>query len=270
LLSSVDILVRVVAKELHPIEIVFFRNFFSIFVLLPYFLHVGFARLKTARLGYHVVRGGFHAFSMCMWFMAVAFMPLAEATALTFMIPVYASIGAILFLSERSQLGRWLAVAVGFVGMLVIVRPGFTGIGLGAILVTLSAISVAVSKVMTKSLARTDSTPAIVFYMTIILSAFTFVPMLFVWRMPSPTALLWMAAMATLGTLAHLCMTQGYREGDLSAVEPANFVRLIWAASFAFVLFGEIPEIWTWAGAAIIMSGTLFLMRVEARRTPVQ
>lgn len=278
MLAGVDIVVRIVAKELHPVEIVFFRSFFSIFVLLPYFLKAGLGRLKTRRLGYHVVRGAFHTVSMSAWFMAVSFMPLAEATAISFMIPVYTSIGAILFLSERSQVGRWLAVAVGFAGMLVIVWPDLGGfreetgnvVGLGAILVTLSAIAVAVSKVMTKSLARTDSTPSIVFYFTVNLSVFTFVPMLFLWRTPSLEALLWLAAIAVLGTGAHLCMTQGYREGDLSAVEPANFVRLVWAAAFAFAIFGEVPAIWTWAGAAIIMVGTFYLMRRETRKRKAQ
>lgn len=271
-------MVRIVAKELHPVEIVFFRSFFSIFVLLPYFLKAGLGRLKTRRLGYHVIRGAFHTLSMSTWFMAISFMPLAEATAISFMIPVYTSIGAILFLSERSQLGRWLAVGVGFAGMLVIVWPelGGTrgeadgGIAPGAVLVTVSAIAVAVSKVMTKSLARTDSTPSIVFYFTVNLSIFTFIPMLFLWKTPSVAALLWLAAIAVLGTLAHLCMTQGYREGDLSAVEPANFIRLVWAAAFAFVIFGEIPSVWTWAGAAIIMAGTLYLMRREAQKRAVQ
>jgi drug/metabolite transporter (DMT)-like permease len=194
------------------------------------------------------------------------------------MIPVYTSIGAILFLSERSETGRWLAVAVGFAGMLVIVWPDIggigdatgTGISLGAVLVTLSAIAVAVSKVMTKSLARTDSTPTIVFYMTMNLSIFTFIPTLFLWQTPSLEALLWLAAIAVLGTFAHLCMTQGYREGDLSAVEPANFVRLVWAAAFAFAIFGEVPAIWTWAGAVIIMVGTFYLMRREAQKRKAQ
>lgn len=277
-MASVDIIVRILAKELHPVEIVFFRCFFSIFVLLPYFLKAGLGRLKTRRLGFHVTRGAFHTVSMTAWFTAVAITPLAEATALSFMIPVYTSIGAILFLSERSQIGRWLAVAVGFAGMLVIVWPDLGGfrngtggtISLGAALVTLSAISVAVSKVMTKSLARTESTPSIVFYFTVNLSIFTFIPMLFLWKTPSLTALLWLIAIAVLGTFAHLCMTQGYREGDLSAVEPANFVRLVWAATFAFAIFGEVPAIWTWAGAAIIMVGTLYLMRREAQRRPAQ
>jgi drug/metabolite transporter (DMT)-like permease len=268
--------VRIVAKELPPVEIVFFRSFLSIFVLLPYFLKAGLGRLKTRRLGYHVIRGAFHTMSMLAWFTAISFMPLAEATAISFMIPVYTSIGAILFLSERSQIGRWLAVAVGFGGMLVIVWPdlgGARGAGTmtsGALLVTGSAIAVAVSKVMTKSLARTDSTPSIVFYFTVNLSVFTFIPMLFLWKTPSATALLCLVAIAVLGTLAHLCMTQGYHEGDLSAVEPANFVRLIWAAAFAFAIFGEIPAVWTWAGASIIMVGTLYLMRREAQKRAVQ
>ena len=133
LLAGLDGFVKVIAASgMHPIEIVFFRNFFGLIVLIPFFMRVGFSNLRTKRLGFHVVRGFVHATAMTSWFWALTLVPLAEATSLSFMMPVYASIGAILFMGELSRPFRWLSIALGFVGMLIILRPGFAEINIGS------------------------------------------------------------------------------------------------------------------------------------------
>ena len=127
--SGLDSVVKFVANEgMHPIQIVFFRNLFGLVVLLPLFLKSGFHQLRTSRLSFHILRGGIHSTSMISWFIAITLIPLADATALSFLTPIYASVGAILVMGEPSRQPRWIAIGIGFIGMLVILRPGFAAV----------------------------------------------------------------------------------------------------------------------------------------------
>jgi len=267
MLAGLDSIVKLVANEgMHPFQIVFFRILFGVVALLPVFMRVGFDQLKTSRPGFHVVRGVIHSSSMIAWFYAITVVPLADATALSFIIPVYASLGAILFLGEPADKIRWLAVVLGLAGMLVILRPGFAEVNFGAWLVVGSSIAIAISKLMAKSLARTDTPETIVFYMSLTITVVSFFPALTVWVWPPLEVWLWLMAMGIGGSFAHVVQTHAYRVGDVTAVEPMTYFRLIWAAAFAFVLFGEVPGVWTWVGTAVIVTGALLLTRHEARR----
>jgi drug/metabolite transporter (DMT)-like permease len=264
-LAAVDGLAKTVAQDLHPFQIVFFRNFFGAFCLVPFFLRYGLHHFRTERTGFHIIRGAVHVIGMLAWFTALTLIPLAEATALSFLLPMYASLGAILFLGEPNRLNRWISILVALIGMLIILRPGVVPVSFGAILVLLGGVTAAVSKIMTKSLARTDSPLTIVGYMTLVLTVVSLVPALFVWQTPSLSALALMALMGATGTGAHYLMTMSYRDGDLTLVEPATFGRLVWAALFGFIFFQEAPEIWTWIGSAVIIASATYLARIESK-----
>ena len=267
LLAGVDTFVKVVAKDLHTFEIVFFRNFFGAIFLLPFVLRPGFHQLRTKRIGFHAMRGVLHVIAMSSWFFALTLIPIAEATALSFILPMWASIGAIIFLGEPNRLSRWLSIALGIIGMLIIIRPGIVPITIGVLLVPLSSLAAAGVKIMTKSLARTDTPLTIIAYMSVILTLFSFIPAIFVWKTPSLAALGMMALMGAFGTLAHYFMTAAYRDGELTAVEPFTYVRLIWAAIIGYVFFSEAPVLWTWAGSAVIVAGAIYLARIEAMQS---
>lgn len=264
LLAGVDAFVKVVGQDMHPFQVVFFRNLFGAITIAPFILRGGLHRLRTNRLGFHAARGAVHVGSMFCWFTALTLIPLAEATALSFMLPMWASIGAIIFLGEPNRLNRWISIAVGLVGMLIIIRPGAVPISLGIVLVIIGSMCAAAHKVMTKSLARTDTPLTIIAYMSFFLTIFSLIPALFVWTTPSLLALGIFAFMGILGTWAHYLMTAAYRDGELTAVEPVTFARLIWAAIFGYIFFTEVPEIWTWAGSAVIVAGAIYLARIEA------
>ena len=265
ILAALDSAVKLVANEgMHPFQIVFFRILFGVMALLPFFMRVGFNRLKTKRLRTHIIRGVFHSSSMFAWFYAITIIPLADATALSFVVPVYASIGAIVFMGEPTNKIRWLAVLLGFAGMMIILRPGFADVNFGAWLVVVSAIAVAISKLMAKSLARTDSPETIVFYMSLTILVVSFIPALSVWIWPSTNIWFWLVALGVCGSFAHVVQTHSYRVGDVTAVEPVSYFRLIWAALFGFVIFGEVPEVWTWIGTAVIVTGAIILTRNES------
>ena len=265
LLASIDMLVKFTHAEGVPaMEIVFFRNFFGFLFLAPLLIRAG-TTLRSSRQAYMIARGLIHGLAMLGWFTAVTLIPLAEATALSFAVPVFATMGAIIFLRERSRLMRWIPIITGIIGVTVILRPGIEAISLGALLVIGSAVTTAISKLMTKSLARTETATTIVIHLNLTLAIATLLPALLVWSTPSLKALALMAAMGVVGTTAHVCWTHAYRIGEVTAVEPANFFRLIWAAGYGFFLFAEVPAVATWIGAAIILLGTVALIRAEAR-----
>jgi len=267
LLAGVDSVVKIAGREgMHPVQIVFFRNLFGLLALAPYFMRFGFGQMRTKRLKMHFLRGAIHVTAMISWFWALTLIPLAEATALGFMAPAYIAIGAILFMGERSHLNRWIAILIGFAGMLVILRPGFIEISLGAALVIYGTIAISAAKILAKSLTRTDAPTAIVAYWSLIVTFLSFFPALFFWSWPSWELLAWLAVVGVISSLGHITMTVSYRDGDLTAVEPATFFRLIWAALFGYFFFAEIPELWTWIGSAIIITGALMLMRSERDR----
>lgn len=264
-LAGLDSVVKFAANEgLHPIQIVFFRNLFGLIAVLPILMRAGFGQLRTKRPGFHIMRGGIHSISMICWFIALTLIPLADATALSFLIPIYTSVGAILFLGEPSQRMRWIAIFLGFIGMLIILRPGFAEISIGALLVVASSLAVAISKLMVKSLARTDTPATIVFFMSFTVTIISFFPALFYWKWPPVELWLWLILLGAAGTFAHVVQTHAYKMGEVTAVEPVSYFRLVWAAAFGFVLFGEVPMIWTWAGTAVIVTGAVLLTQAEA------
>lgn len=267
MLASLDGIVKVVNDlGMHPFEIAFLRNLFGVVALVPFFLRVGIYELRTFRLKTHISRGIIHAISMLTWFWALTVIPLADATALSFMMPVFASIGAIIFMKEPSKLIRWISIAIGFIGMLIILRPGFTEIGLGTWLVLGGTIFVAISKLLTKTLSRTESPTTIVAYMSLTLTVVSFFPAIWVWTWPTIEMWFWLIGMGGLGSLAHIIQTQAYKEGDVTLIEPAGFVRLIWAALIGFIIFDEKPLIWSWIGGAVIMVGVAMLIKKDSKK----
>ncbi len=150
--------VRFVSAEVHPFEIAFFRNVFGFLVFTPMLARSGLRLLHTRRLGAHVGRGAINSCSMLAWFTALSLIPLADATALALTGPLFVTLGAMFFLGETVRARRWIALGVGAAGTLVIIRPGFEEVSLGALLVLFTAFSVSGSKLIAKSLARTDST----------------------------------------------------------------------------------------------------------------
>jgi drug/metabolite transporter (DMT)-like permease len=266
MLALVDGIAKIAAGEgMHPFMIAFFRNLFGLVAMVPFFMRVGLARMKTTRLRMHLVRGAFHTMAMLCWFTALTLVPLAEATAMIFITPIFASIGAVLIMGEGSRLLRWASVAIGFAGMLIILRPGIADWNIGALLLIFNAITIAGVKLMIKSLSRTDTPVTIVAYMSLTLTVFSFLPALFVWQWPNPWLLFLLASMGGIGTVAHVIQTYSYRDGEITLVEPSSYMRLVWAAAVGYLLFGEVPGIWTWIGGAVIAGGAILLLRDEIR-----
>ena len=257
--------VRRVSAEIHPFEIFFVRQFVSVALLIPWFLGVGFANLKTSRAGLRITRGAIHTVSGMSLFFALSITPLAKLTALNMSVSLFTVVGAILFLREKSDRRRWAVLLIGFAGVIIIVQPGYEVIGLGVILVLSSRIFAATGKLLAKTLSKTENTATIVAYTATTIMVLSLIPTLFVWKTPNLEQFVWLALMGGLGTMSQITIVQAYKLGDVGAVEPISFFRLIWAAVFGFVFFAEVPSLWMWAGAAIIIAAVTYLARSEVK-----
>jgi len=262
--SVMNVIIRVVAAEIHPMEIAFFRNFFALLVMLPWLAGVGFKGLRTQRLGLQIWRAVIGLSAMLLWFTSVALLPLGEAVALNFTVPLFATAGAALILGEVVRARRWSATAVGFLGVIIILRPGFTDFTPIMGLPILAAVFMASSILIVKSLSRTESPSAIVLYMNLILTPLSLVPALFVWRWPGWEMLGYLAVLGMLASLAHILLTRSYTKADASAIMPFDYARLPFVAAIAYFAFGEVPGIWTWVGAGVIAGSAIYIARREA------
>ena len=255
-----------VSEGIHPFEAAFFRNLFGLLVFIPFLVRNGLRVFHTKRIGMHLGRAGLNTVSMLSWFSALALMPVADATALSLMGPVFVALLAIMFLGERVGPRRWLGIGLALAGGLIIIRPGFSEVGLGTGLILFAAIIVSSSKLMAKVLSGTESAATIVALLTFLMVPTTLVPALFFWQTPTLEQLAMLALIGVFGTTGHLLYVQAYKIADISLVEPALFTRMIWAALIGFVLFSEFPDVWTWIGGAVIVVGTTYIARREAVR----
>ncbi|MBT3305642.1 MAG: DMT family transporter [Alphaproteobacteria bacterium] len=259
LMSSMHASIRHVSADLHPFEIAFFRLLFGLLVLAPWFIKLGWAPLRTKRLGLMTLRGVLNIVCMLAFFYALSITPLAEVTALVFTAPIFATILAVFFFGERAGLKRWAAIGFGFFGAMVVLRPGFQDIGLGQWLALFAAIVWGVCMVLIKTLGRTESSLTITVYMSLVMVPLAVLPAALVWQWPTGEQYLWLAAIGFFGGFGQFAMTEALKVGETHVITPMDFTRLIWISVIAYLAFAEVPGLYTWIGGAIIFSATAFI-----------
>ena len=252
-------LVRFVSEVLPPFQIAFFRNFFGLAFLLPLLMRSRFAVLRTRQIGLHALRGVINMAAMLMFFTALSISPIAKVTALGFTAPIFMAILAVIVLGERFRIYRWSAIFLGFVGMLIILRPGLVVIDKGALLVIGSAVLWAVAMLIIKIQSRTESSLTIVAYMGIFLGVFSIAPALWVWQPFELQTLGLMVLIGLFGSIAQMAISESLKETDPTALMPFDFLKLIWTAMIGAWFFAEIPDMFTWIGATVIFSSGLFI-----------
>ena len=263
--SVMNLVIRQLSAELDPLQIAFFRNAFALAFMLPWLMRSGWDGLKTERLGTHMLRAALGLGAMICWFYSIVLLPLAEAVSLNFTVPLFVTIGAALFLRETVRARRWSATVIGFLGMLIIVRPGFAEVSWLTALPILAAAIMAVATLIVKSLSETEAPAAVVFYMNLILTPLSLIPALFVWRWPAWESLGLLVALGVLAALAHLALTRSYTKADASAVMPFDYLRLPFVAALAYFAFAEVPDLWTWVGGGVIAGAAIYIARREAQ-----
>lgn len=263
-------MIRHVSSDLHTFQIVFLRSFFGLLVFLPMFLRHGLGPFKTQHLPHHFLRAGLNIVAMSCFFYALSITPIARVTALAFSAPLFTAVLSFFILGERFKLHRWSAIVLGFVGALIILRPGIIPLDLGSFLVLTSAFAWGITMIVIKVLSRTDSAVTITSYVSLLLAIFAFGPALWVWNAPSLETWGWLVAIGMCGTLAQITLTQAFKVGETTVVLPFDFLKLIWVAMLGYWLYSEVADLWTWVGAAVIIASAFYVAhreRVVQRKT---
>lgn len=267
LFALLNVFTLIPAQHLNPYVMAFLRYLFGAMFLLPIVFRLGLYRsLHTQRLGLHVTRGAIHTAGMVLWFIALPLTTLAEITALGFTGPIFVTIGAALFLREDVRMRRWMAVFVGFIGAMIIIRPGFSALHLGVLCILISTPIFSASNLISKALARTNSANTIVIWQNIVIVVCAFPIALWFWQTPDWGDIVWFLAAGLAGTLGHLCQQRGYQLADITLLQPIGFLSLIWNTMLGYFLFFQEPDVWTFVGAAVIFASAMYISHREAVR----
>ena len=264
-ITTLTWVVRSVADDINPLQAGFMRYAFGTLLLLPMAFKFKATDLAPRLVGGHIIRSIVHAISVLLWFYAVTKISLADLTALSFTSPVFITIGAFLFLGETFSYRRLGGIVTAFIGAVIILRPGVEAISLGAIAILISAPFQAASTLIGKHLAPRTSTYAMVFYLSLFVTLTSLIPALFVWNMPSLNTCVLTFGAAVLATCAHFCWTKSFQIADLSFTQPGMYFTLIWAVAIGFFIYDERPDVWSGAGAAIIIAATAYIAARERR-----
>jgi drug/metabolite transporter (DMT)-like permease len=253
---------REATRSLHVFQIMAMRSLIGLALLYPLVRAAGgWPALRTARNGGHVARNAVHYGAQFGWFLALTMIPIAQVVAIEFTMPVWTALLAVAFLGERLGAARVLAVALGLVGVAVIVRPGLEHVEPGQLIALAAAVGFAISITLVKSLTTTESVVAIIFWMLVVQSVIGIVPAAFVWRTPTPEVWPWIGVIALCGTYSHYCMAQALRHADATMIVPMDFLRVPLTAVAGWFVYGERIDFFTVVGAGVILGANLLNLR---------
>jgi S-adenosylmethionine uptake transporter len=260
---SNDILMRLLGANLDVIQIFFVRFFFGALAAIPLMLSHGSALFKTSRPWMHFWRAilGVGAIGAACY--SVNLMPLSDNTIIMSSQPFFFLPLAVFFLKEKVDLSRWIAIFIGFIGLLIMFQPGTEAFRIIALVPITAAILFAMLDVMAKKMVSTENTHSMLFYFAVGTTLLTAIPAFFVWKMPSLYELGMLALLGLGGNLIQVCMIRAFSATDASALSPFRYVEFIFSALFGFVFFLEIPTVITIAGALFIIAGTAYISYYE-------
>ena len=274
LFTFTGVLVKWLGQTLHPFEISFFRALVALTVILPIFARTGglMAGIKTKIPLLQLTRGVVGSVAMFLGFYAIVALPLAEAQAISFSRNLFLVPLAAFILSEVIGVRRALAAAIGFVGVVIMLRPGMgeNSLGLvlsvGALAALGHAFLVALATVLVNIASRYDGPITLMFYTNTVSLALIAIPTYFVWQTPSWPEFFMLVAMGLLATISHNCFIRAFALGEASAIAPVDYSRLVFTAIAGWLVFGSIPDIYTILGAAIIVGSSFYIVRREAQQ----
>ncbi len=262
-------LIKAVSDTVPPGQAVFFRSFFALPVILVWLawrqeLTTG---LKTANPLGHFWRGLIGTAAMGLGFAGLAFLPLPEVTAIGFAAPILTVVFAAMFLGEQVRTFRLSAVALGMVGVMIVIWPRLsldadmgTGEALGAILVLMGAVFVALAQVFLRKLVNTETTPAIVFWFSITASALSLLTLPFGWVVPGAQAVVFLVLAGLLGGLGQVFLTSSYRFADVSVIAPFGYVQILFSLAIGYWVFSEVPTGPMLFGASLVIAAGVIII----------
>ena len=244
--------VRALSAEMATVEILFLRCLIGALIFVPWIFKEGIGALKTTKFGQHAVRAAMMGAGMVLWFAAIGALPLGDAIALHFTLPLFMIIFAAIFLREQVNPARWIATVIGFTGVLIVLRPGFQEIGWAHYFVLLSGALYGGNHVITKFMSGTETPNATAFYMNLLILPGAAIALPFYWTTPTWDQAGWILLLGASGSTAHTCLLKAMRYADASALAPIDFLRLVFSSIAAYFLFNDISDLWTYVGACVI------------------
>lgn len=258
-------LVRYLSTDYNAYIIVFWRCFFALIFMFPWLLKNGVSAIKTEKMSLYILRALVGIVAMLLWFYALGIMPLPQATALSFTAPIFSAILAYLILKEKTGSGNIAAIFIGFIGALVIIRPGFSDYDAAAFIVLLSTSLWSVASIIIKKLSDTEKPLAITFYMALLMTPLSFIFALFNWQSVANIDFIWLALVGLTSNLAHTSLSSAMSKTELTNILPFDFTRLVFISIMAYIFFGDHTEILDVVGSLIIITSSVYIAKHKSR-----
>ena len=266
LFSSGDTIAKYLTAHVPPFQIVWARQVGLVLCALVLLARYGPRLMKTAFPRLQVFRGVLAVMSALCFVLAITHVPLADAVAVTFIAPFIVTVLGALLLGEHVSQTRWVAIALGFAGAMIIIRPGMGVFHPSIFFVVLAASFFAMRQVLSRTLAASDNTLTTLCYTALISFALLSLPLPFFWEWPeSPEIYLLLAAMTALSSAGEFLVIRAFEIAEAVVVAPMHYSLIIWATMYGWMVFGQLPDVWTWAGTAVIFATGLYLIRHERR-----
>ena len=261
--TSTSAMIRLLSTQVESVQTAFFRAALSVILLLPM---IAAGRVKpwhSKRIVGHFWRTAMGTGSMVLGFYAVSMLPLADATAIAFSQPLFSVVVAALVLGEKVRWRRWSATVIGFAGVLVMVRPGEGSLQLGALVALANAAAVSLSILLVRRLSDSETPLMILTQFAIFSTILLTVPAILVWRWPDFWGWVLAIGIASSATVGQYFWVQAFKSGEMSAVAPFEYMRLPFAVFVGWLIWGEMPVIWTYVGASIVIGSALYIAHRE-------
>ena len=254
-----EALIRAAQYDSNVFTIGFLRFFFGLLIIFPYLVKNKFTTYKTNNLKFYIVRGLFNIPVMILGFGALVYIPFEQFKAMNFLSPIIVVLLSFLIFREKIFKYRILALFIGFLGTIIIIRPGYVEFNIGTIMVLVSLLFWSFIIILSKYVSKDDSPITMVSYQYTLMTFFALPLAIYFWETPSLSSILYVFIGAISGTILHLCLGLAYKYADLSVTQPIWFSGLIFGSAFGYFLFKEIPDLWTWIGGIVVFSSVLII-----------
>ena len=264
--SLMALLIKLLGQRLHITHILLVRQIGMVLMVAPAILRNFPGSIRTARPGLQLIRVFFALVAMLCGFTAIIHMPLADATGIFFAKSFFITIFAVLFLAETVGVYRWSAVLIGFVGVMIMLQPGTDNFSIYGLASLAGAAGAAAVMILLRLLTRSDSADTIMTYGALGVGLVMILPGIYFWQQPTTTEWLLLVAVAVVSYFGQRCNIFAYKHGEASLLASLDYVRLLWATLFGFLIFDQLPGVATWIGAAIVVAAAVFMIYRETRR----
>ena len=251
--------IKLAQEELNVFTTGFLRFFFGFLIITPYILKTKFEVFSTKNLKIHILRSALNLPAMLLGFAALAMLPLEKMTAIHFIVPIIVTILAVIFLKEKIYLYRSIALVMGFLGMLIILRPGIIDISIGINMALISSVIWSVVIILTKKVSKDDSAITILSHQYVYMSLFSLPLVIYFWDQPSLKTIIFILCAAMSGTILHIALNHAYKLVDVTMPQPYSFLGLVVSSIIGYFVFSDKPDFYTWLGASVIFCGVLLI-----------